>query len=173
MSDEVDSDVTPRRECFLEEFKEFVEILQIIRNVKNIVQNQVSLERSLEKFSCKFGFRIFQNMSEKYCADFKFYLVFVDIINQYQEQPHLLDPHLSTNIFYFIYLDPCMHKLILKQKLFWMSFFNQSKAIWITSLWYTLPQNFFTSCLRCRLTCLIDVFQVLLPCIFFLNFVIL
>ena len=65
MSDEVDSVIVPKRECFLEEFKEVSEILQIIRNVQNIVTNQVSLERSLEKFTCKFGFRIFQNMSGK------------------------------------------------------------------------------------------------------------
>lgn len=63
--------------CALERFSELSEVLEIIGNLENVVKEQQSVvEKTYERF--------------------------LYILSQYQEQPHLLDPHLEELLRRFI-----------------------------------------------------------------------
>ncbi|XP_021918529.1 tubulin-specific chaperone D [Zootermopsis nevadensis] len=56
--------------CALEMFSELQEVINMIENLRTIYSSEISVERAYERFTY--------------------------IMNQYQEQPHLLDPHLDN-----------------------------------------------------------------------------
>jgi hypothetical protein len=68
--DEINRDETIGLGCALEMFSEHEEVIDMIENLRTIYSSEVSVERAYERF--------------------------VYILNQYQEQPHLLDPHLDN-----------------------------------------------------------------------------
>lgn len=69
LTDEKETD-NPGLGCALEMFSEYREVLDLIENLKNIYDNQQAVEVSSEKF--------------------------IFILDQYQEQPHLLDSNLDS-----------------------------------------------------------------------------
>jgi hypothetical protein len=68
--DEVNPDENIGLGCALEMFSEYEEVINMIENLRTIYSSEMSVESAYERF--------------------------MYILNQYQEQPHLLDPHLDS-----------------------------------------------------------------------------
>jgi hypothetical protein len=68
--DEINRDESIGLGCALQMFSEHEEVINMIENLRTIYVSEVSVERAYERFTY--------------------------ILNQYQEQPHLLDPYLDN-----------------------------------------------------------------------------
>ena len=73
-------------------FEEYNEVFSLIDSLPAIVKDFRALEAAQERLTCKDGF-----------LKTKLKAFFIAIVDKYQEQPHLLDPHLGKGISHVIY----------------------------------------------------------------------